>query len=110
MFKAIKEFFVGKTPAERHPLDAVTTPNIPEPVMVTETVVVSAPYKVEPPAATISIPLVVETAPVLVVEAAPEKKVRKPRAPKSVVVKEKAPAKAKAPKLTVVKAVKSKKV
>lgn len=101
MFKAIKEFFVGKTPAERHPLDAVTTPNIPEPVMVTETVIVTAPYKVEPPAATTPIPLVVKTA--------PAKAPRKPRAPKAApvaAVKEKAPAKAKAPKATA----KSKKV
>ena len=102
MFKAIKEFFVGKTPAERHPLDAVTTPNIPEPVMATETVVVSAPYKLEPPPNQIMpIPFVPE-APVAEVPA-PEKKARKPRTPKAApvtAIKEKAPAKAKAPKAT----------
>ena len=54
--------------------------------------------------------LVVETAPVLVVETAPEKKTRKPRTPKAeTAVVEKAPANAKAPKLTVVKATRSKK-
>ena len=102
MFKKIKEFFVGKPAVEskfEHPLDAVTTP--------------SAPYKVPEPAATTPIPFVVETAPAPVVEAAPEKKARKPRTPKVAVVaakpvKEKAPAKAKAPKLTVVKATKAK--
>jgi hypothetical protein len=89
MFKAIKEFFVGKTPAERHPLDAVTTPNIPEPVMFTETVVVMEPPKEQ----MIPIPFVPE--------AAPAKAPRKPRAPKAApvaAVKEKAPAKARAPK------------
>jgi hypothetical protein len=101
MFKKIKEFFVGKPAAESkfaHPLDAVTTP--------------SAPYKVPEPAATTPIPLVVEAAPAPVVEeVAPAKKPRKPRTPKvaPVAVKEKAPAKAKAPKLTVVKSTKSKK-
>jgi hypothetical protein len=102
MFKKIKEFFVGK------PVEAP---------------VESAPYKVPEPAATTPIPLVpvVEAAPVMdqvavvnaaegsAITAAPEKKARKPRAPKAeVAVKEKAPAKAKAPKLTVIKA-KSKK-
>jgi hypothetical protein len=99
MFKKIKEFFVGKPATERHPLDAVTTPKIPEPV--TETVVVMEPPKEQ----MIPIPYVPEAAPAVttllyvppaVVEAAPAKKPRKPRAPKEVAeVKEKAPAKAK---------------
>jgi hypothetical protein len=43
MFKKIVEFFTGKKPESKyaHPLDAVTTPNVPQ-----------APYKVEPPATT----------------------------------------------------------
>lgn len=106
MLKKIKEFFLGK-PA------------------VVETPAVSVPYKVPEPAATTSIPLVVTNsnpadnvpAPVQdqlavvnaaegsAVTAAPEKKTRKPRTPKAETsVVEKAPAKAKAPKLTVVKA------
>ena len=46
MFKKIVEFFTGKKPesSHAHPLDAVTTPNV------------SAPYKLEPPAATTPIP------------------------------------------------------
>jgi len=104
MFKKIKEFFVGK------------------PVEMPTTTIESAPYKVPEPAATTPIPLVVEAAPApvveaapaLVVEATPEKKVRKPRTPKAETsVVEKAPAKAKAPKLTVVKSekkTKSKKI
>ena len=107
MLKKIKEFFMGK-PAE-----------VPAPIE-------SVPYKVPEPTATTPIPLVVETAPVVeaapapvtdqlavvnaaegsaVTTAAPEKKTRKPRTPKvETSVVEKAPAKAKAPKLTVVKA------
>lgn len=121
MFKKIKEFFIGTPPAEKHPLDAVTTPKVPEPV--TETVIVTAPYKVEPPAATIPIPYVPDQTAVVnaaegsaLAEAAPAKKPRKPRAPKAatvVAVKEKAPAKAKAPKAAAIKApakAKSKKV
>jgi hypothetical protein len=89
MLNKIKEFFTGKKPESKfaHPLDAVTTPNV------------SAPYKVEPPAATTPIPSVPEAAPAVV--AAPAKAPRKPRAPKVApvaAVKEKAPAKAKAPK------------
>ena len=108
MFTKIKEFFMGK------PAEVIPTP------------VETAPYKVPEPAATTPIPLVVETAPVVdqvavvnaaegsaegsAVTAAPEKKTRKPRTPKAETsVVEKAPAKAKAPKLTVVKATKSKK-
>jgi hypothetical protein len=47
MFKKIVEFFTGKKPESNyaHPLDAVTTPTV------------SAPYKLEPPAATTPIPL-----------------------------------------------------
>ena len=46
MFKKIVEFFTGKKPESKyaHPLDAVTTPNV------------SAPYKLEPPAATTPVP------------------------------------------------------
>jgi len=112
MFKKIKEFFVGKPAAERnfaHPLDAVTTP--------------AAPYKVEPPMSyaydvppapgvttLLYVPPATEQAPA-VVEAAPAKKPRKPRTPKVAPVaevEEKAPAKAKAPKLIVIKATKAK--
>ena len=102
MLKTIKEFFMGK------PVDVVAPG--------------SAPYKVPEPAATTPIPLVVEPAAVVeviisetivapvVVETAPAKAPRKPRVSKTApVAKEKAPAKAKAPKLTVVKATKSKK-
>lgn len=106
MLKKIKEFFMGK-PAEVAPAPVETVP-----------------YKVPEPAATTPIPLVVETAPVVeaapapvvdqvavvnaaegsAITAAPEKKTRKPRTPKAETsVVEKAPAKAKAPKLTVVK-------
>ena len=47
MFKKIVEFFTGKKSDSNytHPLDAVTTSNV------------SAPYKLEPPAATTPIPL-----------------------------------------------------
>ena len=110
MFKKIKEFFVGKPASERnfaHPLDAVTTP--------------AAPYKVEPPVShaydvpptqgmtTLEFIPPAVTAPEVVAE--PAKKPRKPRTPKVAavaVVKEKAPAKTKAPKLTVIKAEKTK--
>ena len=73
MFKKIVEFFTGKKPESNfaHPLDAVTTPTV------------SAPYKLEPPAATTPIPYVPEpptaTTPVPVTvepPAAPEKKKR----------------------------------
>jgi len=49
MFKKIVEFFTGKKPQSKyaHPLDAVTTPAVPQ-----------APYKLEPPAdATATTPL-----------------------------------------------------
>ena len=50
MFKKIVEFFTGKKPESSfaHPLDAVTTPTV------------TAPYKLEPPAATTPIPYVPE--------------------------------------------------
>jgi len=49
MFKKIVEFFTGKKPESKfaHPLDAVTTPSVPQ-----------APYKVEPPADMTPIPYV----------------------------------------------------
>jgi len=49
MFKKIVEFFTGKKPesSHAHPLDAVTTPSVPQ-----------APYKVEPPADMTPIPYV----------------------------------------------------
>jgi len=49
MFKKIVEFFTGKKPESKfaHPLDAVTTPNVPQ-----------APYKLEPPAEMTPIPYV----------------------------------------------------
>lgn len=51
MFKKIVEFFTGKKPESKlaHPLDAVTTPNVPQ-----------APYKLEPPADMTPIPYVPE--------------------------------------------------
>ena len=54
MFKKIVEFFTGKKPESKyaHPLDAVTTPNVPQ-----------APYKLEPPADTTPIPYVPATEP-----------------------------------------------
>ena len=96
MFKKIVEFFTGKKPESSfaHPLDAVTTP------------AVSAPYKLEPPAATTPIPYVPE--PPLVnpgpeptpVPAAPAKKkqtfAKKPAAAKAAAIK--APAKPRAKK------------
>ena len=95
MFKKIVEFFTGKKPESSfaHPLDAVTTPTV------------TAPYKLEPPAATTPIPYVPE--PPLVklvpaptpVPAAPAKKkqtfAKKPAAKAPVA---KAPAKPKAKK------------
>ena len=80
MFKKIVEFFTGKKPQSKfaHPLDAVTTPNV------------SAPYKLEPPAATTPLPYVPSTTPPLVKlgpeptpEPAPTKKPRKPAAIKA---------------------------
>ena len=49
MFKKIVEFFTGKKQETKsaHPLDAVTTPDVPQ-----------APYKLEPPAETTPIPYV----------------------------------------------------
>lgn len=93
MFKAIKEFFVGK-PAEVAP--------------VTNT----APYKVPEPAATTPIPYIPESP---LVKLGPEPTVAsvvvETSAPNAApVAKEKAPTKAKAPKLTVVKAEKLTKV
>jgi hypothetical protein len=73
MFKAIKEFFIGK-PA---------TPAV-------EPVVTTAPYKVPEPAATTPIPFVVESPAVETVTeikvevVEPAKKPRKPRAPKAI--------------------------
>jgi len=54
MFKKIVEFFTGKKPesSHAHPLDAVTTPNVPQ-----------APYKLEPPAEMTPIPYVPATEP-----------------------------------------------
>ena len=54
MFKKIVEFFTGKKSETKfaHPLDAVTTPNVPQ-----------APYKLEPPADTTPIPYVPATEP-----------------------------------------------
>ena len=93
MFKKIVEFFTGKKPQSKfaHPLDAVTTPNV------------SAPYKLEPPAATTPLPYVPSTTPPLVKlgpeptpEPAPTKKPRKPAVKKPAVIK--APAKPRAKK------------
>ena len=81
MFKAIKEFFLGK-PAPV--VDAVAPGGAPYKV--------EAPWTLPEPAATTSIPLVVEVAPTPIesiplgieaVIAAPTKKPRKPKAPKA---------------------------
>ena len=94
MLKFLKSLFGSKPYSERHPLDAVTTPNV------------SAPYKVPEPAATTPIPLVQlgpePTAAPAVVESTPKPKaVAKPKAPaKPKAAKPaaaKAPAKPKAP-------------
>jgi len=117
MFKKIKEFFVGKPQVA----ETAAPYKLPEPVMVTP---VAAPAVVEViiPETTVASVVVETPASLAVVNAAegsavseivaePAKKTRKPRAPKAAsVAKEKAPAKAKAPKLTVIKAAKSKKV
>jgi len=122
MFKKIKEFFVGK-PQVAETVAPYAPYKLPEPAMVAP---VAAPAVVEViiPETTVASVVVETPAPtsLAVVNAAegsvvseivaePAKKTRKPRAPKATpVAKEKAPAKAKAPKLTVVKAAKSKKV
>ena len=96
MFKKIVEFFTGKKPESKfaHPLDAVTTPAVPQ-----------APYKVEPPAATTPIPYVpapplVKLGPEPTPEAVPAKKkrsfVKKPAVVKAPA--EKKPAKPRAKK------------
>ena len=83
MFKKIVEFFTGKKSESKyaHPLDAVTTPAVPQ-----------APYKLEPPAATTPIPYVpapplVKLDPEPTPEAVPAKKkrtfVKKPAAIKA---------------------------
>ena len=94
MLDFLKKLFGLKSTSDRHPLDAVTTPNV------------SAPYKVPEPAATTPIPLVVtnsnpaDNVPVVETPApvvAPAKKA--PAKPKVAAPKaEKAPAKPKAPK------------
>ena len=48
MLKFLKSLFGLNPPSERHPLDAVTTPNV------------SAPYKVPEPASTTPIPYIIE--------------------------------------------------
>ena len=101
MLDFLKKLFGLKSTDDRHPLDAVTTPNV------------SAPYKVPEPAATTPIPLV-RSEPELgydmssshVVEEATTKpkapvkpKAAKPKAPvKPKATAEKAPAKPKVPK------------
>jgi hypothetical protein len=85
MLKAIFNWFTGK------PLPGTTAPEVK---------IESAPYKVEPPAATTPIPLVVTAAPV-VQEAPKAKAAPKPKAAPKAVKKPaamKAPAKPKAPR------------
>ena len=95
MLDFLKKLFGLQSTSDRHPLDAVTTPNV------------SAPYKVPEPAATTPIPYVPEpplvkldpepTVAPVVAKAAPAKKApAKPKVAKPVA--EKAPAKPKAPK------------
>jgi hypothetical protein len=81
MLKAIFNWFTGK------PLPGTTAPDVK---------IESAPYKVEPPAATTPIPLVVEAAPIAP-EAPKAKATPKPRATKKPAAM-KAPAKPKAPR------------
>ena len=92
MFKKIVEFFTGKKPeiSHAHPLDAVTTPAVPqapyklEPPDETTTLVyvppetVPIPYRFQPPAAETTPPVAVLISP----EPAPVKKPRKTAAPK----------------------------
>jgi len=103
MFKKIVEFFTGKKPESKsaHPLDAVTTPNVPQ-----------APYKLEPPAETTTLlyvppepvpipyrfqPPAAETTPPMAVPISPEVKLaKKKRTFEKTPVAAKAPA-AKAP-------------
>jgi hypothetical protein len=96
MLKFLKSLFGLNPPSERHPLDAVTTPNV------------TATYKVPEPAATTPIPYVPESplvklgpepTAVPVVETTPKPKaVAKPKATKPAVKPAaKAPAKPKAP-------------
>jgi hypothetical protein len=86
MFKKLVEFFTGKKYQSKfaHPLDAVTTPTVPQ-----------APYKVPEPVATA--PVAVDQQPVIV-----EKTVEEPAQPKKkpAVIKPaaKKPAAAKAPR------------
>jgi hypothetical protein len=111
MFKKIVEFFTGKKPQSKyaHPLDAVTTPAVPQ-----------APYKLEPPAEittllyvppeTVPIPYrfqppAAETIPPVAVLISPEveqqKKPRRPAVKKPAVITapaEKKPAKPRAKK------------
>jgi hypothetical protein len=100
MLKFLKSLFSPKPASERHPLDAVTTPNV------------SAPYKVPEPAATTPIPYIPEpplvklgpeptVAPVVEESTPKPKAVAKPKAqakPKVEKTATKAPAKPKAPK------------
>jgi len=118
MFKAIKEFFVGK-PAEAIPTPVpykvesqpvvVTAPKVVAPVVTTtvaDGTAAQPTHGLEPFADGVTITMI-DTAPAAVVvpisvtDVTPKPKARKAPAPKA--VKEKAPAKAKAPKLTVVK-------
>jgi hypothetical protein len=109
MFKKIVEFFTGKKPQSKyaHPLDAVTTPAVPQapyklepPADATATTplpyippeAVPIPYRYEPPAAETTPPVAVLISP----EPAPAKKPRKAAAPKPVVAK--TPAKSRAKK------------
>lgn len=97
MLKFLKSLFGSTPPSEKHPLDAVTTPNV------------SATYKVPEPAATTPIPYIPETkvghdmgGSYVVEESTPKPKaVAKPKAPaKPKATKPataKAPAKPKAP-------------
>jgi len=65
MFKKIVEFFTGKKPETKsaHPLDAVTTPNVPQ-----------APYKLEPAPQPEMTPIPYVPEPPLAVETAPAPK------------------------------------
>ena len=96
MLKFLKSLFGLNPPSERHPLDAVTTPNV------------SAPYKVPEPASTTPIPYIIEPkvghdmggSYVVEETTAKPKAVAKPKAPakpKAAKPEAKAPTKPKAP-------------
>ena len=111
MLNKIKEFFMGK-PAEVIPTPIPYKVEYVAPVAAPVVEAAPAPVVEAAPASVVDQVAVVNAAKgSAVTAAAPEKKTRKPRTPKAETsVIEKAPAKAKAPKLTVVKSEKKTKL